>query len=174
MVFLASRPVTSRRTVTKLFILDWLARARNLESDHRGRISARMQFSRKTDYGLILLRTLAPAYQTGVYCTLRAIALEYGLPLPFLEKLAGTLKRQGIVDAKKGMGGGYRLIRDPGSLTVGMVVKIFEEPPLMRCMKSSRPDKSCLLVSTCPMRRTWFEIEKKVNAVYEAVTVAQL
>lgn len=132
-----------------------------------------MQFSRKTDYGLILLEALKPTYRSGGYVSLHAITENQHLPFAFLEKLAGALKRAGVLESRKGAGGGYRLIREPSSLTLAEVIKIFEEPPMMRCMRSPHPEKYCPLVPTCPTRRKWLDIEKKVSSIFEKVTVAE-
>lgn len=131
-----------------------------------------MRFSRKIDYGLILLAVLKPTHRSGEYVSLHIIAEREHLPFPFLEKIAGVLKREGIVEAKKGVDGGYRLIRDPKSLRLSEVIQVFEEPPMMRCMRSPHPEKFCSLVPYCPTRAKWLDVEKRVNAIFEGVTLA--
>ena len=133
-----------------------------------------MQFSRRTDYALILLEALQPTFASGDFISLRAVAEREHLPFPFLEKIAATLKKGKIVAARKGIDGGYKLIRDPKSLTLKEVIDIFEEPPMMRCMHSPHPEKFCSLVPQCPTRSKWMDIEKKVDSIFEAVTVAEL
>lgn len=133
-----------------------------------------MQFSRKTDYGLILLEALKLTYGSGEYLSLQSIAEREHLPFAFLEKLAGALKREKIIASKRGADGGYRLIREPQSLTLREVIAIFEEPPVMRCLRSPHPEHYCPLVGACPTRKTWRELHERVNQIFETVTVAQL
>lgn len=133
-----------------------------------------MQFSRKTDYGLILIAALAPTYRSANYVSLRDVAERQRLPFAFLEKLAGTLKKHGVVGARKGAQGGYRLLRDPKSITFAEVIRMFEESPMMRCLRSPHPEKYCPLVSICPTRSKWREIEQEVNAIFERITVASI
>ena len=133
-----------------------------------------MGFSRKTDYGLILLEALKPTYASGEHVSLKAVAQGEHLPFAFLEKLAGMLRKEGILEATRGASGGYRLIRNPASLTLREVIRIFEEPPMMRCLRSPHPEKYCPLVATCPTRKTWQEVEGQVNRIFENVTMAQI
>ena len=133
-----------------------------------------MQFNRKTDYGLIFLKALKPTYRSGRYLPLSAIAEREHLPFTFLEKIAGALKREGTVGSQKGAAGGYRLVRDPKTITLKQIIDLLEEPPMMRCMRSPHPSKYCPLVPTCPTRRKWLDIEREVSSIFEKVTVAQL
>lgn len=133
-----------------------------------------MQFSRKTDYGLILLGVLRPTFASGEHRTLTAVAAETRLPLPFLAKLAGRLRKHGVLDARKGVFGGYRLMRDPKTLALSEIITILEEPPMMRCLKSNHPEKHCPFAPVCPTQKTWRDIHGRINRVFESVTVAEL
>lgn len=133
-----------------------------------------MQLSRKIDYACILLASLRKTHASGAFVSLAAIAREQHLPLPFLEKLAGSLRRSAILEARKGMDGGYRLIRDPKTLTVKDVIDVFEEPPVMRCLQSPDPKQFCPLVPLCPTRSRWYRIEEAIHQVYASVTLESL
>lgn len=130
-----------------------------------------MQFSRKADYALIFLEVLKPTFGSGEFLALRTVAEREFLPLAFLEKIASALRKNKIVEARKGMAGGYRLARSPSSLTLKEIIDVFEEPPMMKCMRSPHPEKHCLLVPTCPTRSKWQEIEKEVDSIFERTTI---
>lgn len=133
-----------------------------------------MKISRKTDYGVILLQALTPSWAKGEFVALARVAKEHRLPLEFSEKLAGTLRRHGYLNAKRGAGGGYRLIRDPKTITLKELIDLFEEPKLMRCMHSPHPEQYCPLVPFCPSRRKWLEIDRAIQSIFEGVTLAEL
>ena len=133
-----------------------------------------MQFSRKTDYGLILLNVLKPTFRRGGYVSLRGVAEGEHLPFPFLEKLAAALKRAGIIVSRRGAAGGYRLIRDPASITLQEVIRVFEEPPMMRCLRSPHPEKYCPLVPHCPTRKGWQALNAKFDSLLARTTLAAL
>ena len=133
-----------------------------------------MKFSRKTDYGIILIEALRPTFRARAYVPLSEIAREQKLPYEFLQKLAGILRRVGYLEARRGSDGGYRLRKDPRKITLKELIDVFEEPEMMRCMRSPHPEKYCPFVGACPTRAGWLGIEKKVNKIFENVTIASL
>lgn len=54
------------------------------------------------------------------------IADKYGISLHHLAKVLRDLGRAGIVDAARGVGGGYRLAGNPKRLTLMDVIELFE------------------------------------------------
>jgi len=133
-----------------------------------------MYISRKTDYGLILIGALRDAFPSGEFVSLKSIAKQYRLPYAYIEKLAGTLKQAGILKAQAGKQGGYKLARKPSAITVQEVVDAFTIQPIMRCLHSPHPEKSCALVSICPTRKGWYKIDKKIESVLSKITVRDL
>ena len=67
------------------------------------------------------------------------IARRETIPPKFLELILLELKNQGILQSKKGKGGGYFLSRTPQSVSVGQIVRIMEGPlaPLPCVSKTS-------------------------------------
>ncbi|EST24084.1 hypothetical protein M878_31760 [Streptomyces roseochromogenus subsp. oscitans DS 12.976] len=56
------------------------------------------------------------------------IAAAQGIPHKFLEGILGDLRRAGIVDSRRGGGGGYRLARDAADVTVADVIRAVDGP----------------------------------------------
>ena len=50
------------------------------------------------------------------------------MPRKFLEAILLDLKRHGLVQSRKGKGGGYFLRRRPDQITFGEVIRILEGP----------------------------------------------
>jgi len=84
-----------------------------------------LRLTKKTEYALLALRSLARA--TDELVTTKAIAQRYQIPEMLLAKVLQKLKKQGIVAATKGSGGGYRLARDLGALPLTDVLGLFDE-----------------------------------------------
>jgi len=84
-----------------------------------------LRLTKKTEYALLALRSLARA--TDELVTTKAIAQRYQIPEMLLAKVLQKLKKQGIVAATKGSGGGYRLARDLGALPLIDVLGLFDE-----------------------------------------------
>ncbi len=107
--------------------------------------------SNKTKYALKALQVLAKEYGQGPVL-ISEIARRENIPAKFLELILLELKNQGILQSKKGKGGGYFLARPPHSVSVGQVVRAMEGPlaPLpcvsrtayMRC-RECRDERSC-------------------------------
>lgn len=133
-----------------------------------------MYISRKTDYSLILIQALKDTFRSGRFLTLDDIARKYHLPYAYLEKLAGSLKRSGIIEARTGKNGGYRMARDPKKITVQEVVDIFQSKPLMRCLSAGNPQKTCVLLSVCPSRSGWRQIDAEIKKALTRLTIAKL
>ncbi len=49
-----------------------------------------------------------------------------GIPANFLAKIMLALRNAGIVDATRGLGGGYRLLKSPDQITLMEVVELFD------------------------------------------------
>ncbi|MEK9147867.1 MAG: Rrf2 family transcriptional regulator, partial [Patescibacteria group bacterium] len=62
-----------------------------------------------------------------------------GLPKAYLEKVAQELKRAGWLESKKGSGGGYRLLKNPKSVSVKALIQLYSPIqafcPLLRARK---------------------------------------
>jgi Rrf2 family protein len=56
------------------------------------------------------------------------LAREEHIPAKFLELILLVLKHQGILQSRKGKGGGYLLARDPKDVYLGQIVRMFDGP----------------------------------------------
>ena len=91
------------------------------------------KIKRETDLGLVFLEALS-ALDKGEYLSLQRWAKFRKLPYRFLSKVAGNLKRSGLVAAKEGKDGGYCLAKPPSQVKLGQVIKILEgNLSLSRC-----------------------------------------
>ena len=82
--------------------------------------------TRKAELGLLLVSELA--LHPGEPVSLESVAQKAGVSRKFLEEVAGGLRRSGIVQARRGAAGGYRLAREADSLTVAEVLAAVEGP----------------------------------------------
>jgi Rrf2 family protein len=127
-----------------------------------------MRFSKQTDYALIFLSILKEASRTPV--SVRQVSEKYGVPYSFMEKIAGKLKRAGIVRAEKGQAGGYLLIKNPATVSMDEVFALFERQRAMACLTAG----GCFLEKTCPTRRRWEILDKKILKVFRETTLAEI
>src|SRR5260370_37009194 len=79
----------------------------------------------KAKYGLKAMLRLARDYGRGP-CLIADLASDEGIPKKFLELILLELKQQGVLQSKKGKGGGYFLARRPEEIQVGTVLRILD------------------------------------------------
>ena len=90
--------------------------------------------SKKTQYGLKALGYLAANYGEGPVL-ISEIAERKKIPIKFLENILLQLKTQGILESKKGKGGGYLLADHPKKTTLAAAIRIIEGPiALLPCV----------------------------------------
>ena len=56
------------------------------------------------------------------------LAREERIPPKFLELILLVLKHHGVLQSRKGKGGGYLLARDPSDVYLGQIVRMFDGP----------------------------------------------
>ena len=86
--------------------------------------------SKKTQYGLKALGYLASKYGEGPIL-ISEIAKKKKIPVKFLESILLQLKKKGVLDSKKGKGGGYFLANAPKKTTLASAIRIVDGPIAM-------------------------------------------
>ncbi|MEQ1627800.1 MAG: Rrf2 family transcriptional regulator [Nitrospira sp.] len=87
-----------------------------------------MKLSKKSEYGLRALIELTLAYEEHTTLQRHQIAKRQHIPIEFLEQILLALKRAGLLASRRGLKGGYTLIKPPGEITVGQVIRILDGP----------------------------------------------
>ena len=129
--------------------------------------------SKKTKYGLQSLIALAKRHGAGPVL-IATLAKEEDIPIKFLELILLDLKNSGILDSKKGPGGGYLLSRPPSSITIGSVIRLMEGPlaPLACASESAfRPCEDCRDVECCGTRLVMREVRDAISDVLDNTTL---
>jgi Rrf2 family protein len=83
--------------------------------------------SKKAKYALKALLALTEDVSGGPV-RIADLARAERIPQKFLELILLDLRNQGLVQSRKGKGGGYLLARHPGRIFVGQVVRLFDGP----------------------------------------------
>ena len=83
--------------------------------------------SKRSKYAIKALLALAD-HERGEPVRIADLAQEEQIPPKFLELILLGLKNQGILQSRKGKGGGYLLARDPADIYLGQIVRMFDGP----------------------------------------------
>ena len=90
--------------------------------------------SRKAQYAFRALTLLVDKYQEGPVL-ISEISVKKRIPLKFLENILLELKKAGVLDSKKGKGGGYFVRENPANTTIANVIRIVDGPiALLPCV----------------------------------------
>jgi Rrf2 family protein len=85
----------------------------------------RLELTNRGSYAIRAVLVLARADDDAVVPA-RAIAREMDIPVRFLPQVLGDLSRAGIVEARLGRAGGYRLSRTPEAISLLDVIEAAE------------------------------------------------
>lgn len=83
--------------------------------------------SKRSKYAIKALLALAD-HVRGEPVRIADLAHQEQIPPKFLELILLGLKNQGILQSRKGKGGGYLLARDPADIYLGQIVRMFDGP----------------------------------------------
>ncbi|MCH0564989.1 Rrf2 family transcriptional regulator [Streptomyces sp. MUM 2J] len=128
-----------------------------------------MRLLRSTDLALRFLMRLA-VVETSTPTT-RDVAADMGVPYTHAAKVVAELQRLGLVDARRGRGGGLSLTEKGRTASVGAVVRSFEgEGDVVDC-EGATP---CPLSPGCRLRGELRRAQEAFYAALDPVTVADV
>jgi Rrf2 family protein len=124
----------------------------------------------KADYAVRAGVELAAA--AGETRTADEIAQSAGIPINFLENILAELKRAGVVQSRRGSGGGYLLARPADEITLADVIRAVEGP--LANVRGISPDALVYEGASTRLRDVWVAVRASVRAVLERVTLADV
>jgi Rrf2 family protein len=132
--------------------------------------------SRKARYALRALYALAARPGEGPVL-IADLAERERIPRKFLEAILLELKNAGILQSKKGKGGGYALAKAPEQITVGQVIRLIDGPlaPLP-CVseKAYVRCEECVDEATCGTRMVMKQVRDAMVGILDRTTLADV
>lgn len=106
----------------------------------------RLELTRRADYGVRAMLALA-RHDGNEPLSASRIAAAMAIPPRFVGQVMGDLVAAGLVDARTGRSGGYRLRRNPGEISILAIVEATEGDSRRRtCVLRNAP---CSRVGAC-------------------------
>lgn len=133
--------------------------------------------SKKTKYALKALTVLAEDYPNPHPVLISDLATSAHVPKKFLELILLELKNVGILQSKKGKGGGYILAKPPRNIALGTVMRILEGPlaPLPCLSQSSyQRCEECTDENTCTIRLTLKELHDAQTRFFDSKSLQDM
>ena len=106
---------------------------------------------------------------------LSEIARHEALPATYLEQLAGSLRKAGLVTSRQGAHGGYELTRAPREISVGEVMRVLEGPISPQvCATEGESEELCNRQVFCGANIVWERVRDSIAAALDSLTLADL
>lgn len=131
-----------------------------------------MQFHVTSDYAIRTVLHLAMHPERT--CTAEEIQRQMGVPANYLNKVTARLKQAGILMAVKGNGGGYRLCKDPGAISLYDILSRTERTLEINGCLVDESFCSRHATDTCPVRRDYGAITAEMKTCLEQTTIGGL
>lgn len=126
-------------------------------------------FSQTSEYALRAMVCLA--LRTGERVASSVLAEETKVPPDYLAKVLQLLSKSGLVVGRRGVGGGYRLSRDPATIRLIDVIRsVVAVERITTCplgLENHGPN-------LCPLHRKMDEAAKAVIDIYDDATLADI
>jgi Rrf2 family transcriptional regulator, iron-sulfur cluster assembly transcription factor len=128
--------------------------------------------TRTGDYAIKATMFLA-AMPEGNFAGASEIARSINVPANYLGKLLRRLAEAGILKSRKGHGGGFKLARKAGRISLMSLMEPVEDLSFLSgCMFDST--HKCGYADKCPVHDTWGEIRERLITVLEKTTLQHL
>jgi Rrf2 family cysteine metabolism transcriptional repressor len=130
-----------------------------------------MKFSKKSEYALRALIELTGAYGK-TFLQRHEIAARQHIPIEFLEQILLNLKNAGLLASRRGVSGGYALLKPPQEITIGQVIRVLDGPlaPIgcvsktayQKCRDCPYADKT-----HCPIQGVMLEVRNAIAGILD-------
>lgn len=128
-----------------------------------------MQLKASTDYGLRAVLYLAERNAT---CSSKDIAQDMSIPRDYLIQLAQLLRNAGIIEARPGKHGGYRLAKSPADITLLQVISAIDEDAKDTTRARREDRKNAAMVSN--VKRAYELVLESYDAYLDSITLEML
>jgi len=106
----------------------------------------------------------------GTSQTKKEIAGAEGISVLYTGQILLKLKKAGLVNSRRGPGGGFVVARNPGTMTVGDVLRTVDGPiRLAPC-----DEDQCSRGAMCVTRRVWDRATSALEGIMNATTIGEL
>lgn len=130
-----------------------------------------MMISTRGRYAVRILLYLAE-HRNGEFIPMKAVAAREEISLKYIEKIMPMLKSGGLVESTHGIGGGYRLTREPDKITLWDILTLAEgDLAPVTCLQG---DAVCMRAAQCRTLPVWQGYYRLTQEYFSGITLADL
>ena len=123
-----------------------------------------MRISKKGEYALRAMIYLSLNYKKD-FVQIQKISEKEKIPEKFLEQILLELKKAGFLQSRRGIGGGYGLIKPPNEITLAQVIRIIDGPLAPLSCVSKWAHISCPEEKNCGLYRVMLDVRDRKSVV---------
>ena len=128
--------------------------------------------STKGRYSIRILLDLAE-HRNGDFIPMKEVAGRQGISLKYIERLMPALKAAGLVESVHGIGGGYRLTREPEEYSLWEILELAEGDLVpVACLQPEAP--VCQRADECRTLGVWQGFYDLTRDYFSRITLADL
>lgn len=127
-----------------------------------------MKISTKGRYGLRALIDIC-IYSSSEMVTVKSISERQGISERYLEQIFSSLRKGGVINAKKGAQGGYFLAKSAREFTIGDILSVLEGDLLLIDI-----EKDENAIENFMSENLWNVINNKISAFFNSITLEDL
>ena len=132
-----------------------------------------MRITSSIEYATRLMLSLAREHGRGAL-TAERLAQGDNIPADYVSQLLGKLRRAGLVEAHRGVGGGYRLTREPREVTLGQVARAVDGEIFEDVCGKYEGAKDCRHQGGCAISPVWRKLGDLITGFFDGLTLAAL
>src|SRR5689334_19406648 len=126
-----------------------------------------LKLTKKADYGLIAVKHLA--VDAAGTASAKEIADTYGIPLPLLAKILQKLTKTGLLRSIPGTNGGYKLGKDPSSISALEVIRAIDGPIILTSCFTAHGE--CDQSDRCTVREPLRKVHEAILGLLSTITI---
>ena len=132
-----------------------------------------MRISKKAEYALRALVAIARQPRSWA---IQELSAQENIPIKFLEQILLALRHAGLLSSKRGVGGGYTLLRAPGEITLRDVLRVLDGPVAPVPCAAEQPTERCTCPDpkTCPLRLMMIDLRGDITRLLERRTIEDM
>lgn len=128
--------------------------------------------STKGRYSIRILLDLAQ-HRSGKCIPMKDVAARQDISLKYIERLTPALRTAGLIESVHGIGGGYRLTRDPEEYTLWEILLLSEgDLAPVSCLQAGA--EPCARAAECRTLSVWEGYYKLTKDYFSGITLADL
>lgn len=136
--------------------------------------NATVHVSSRADYGMRALLVLTQSCAEDPLRLVKAdtIARAQSIPPKFLEVILSQLRQAGLVISQRGAVGGYRLAKDPSTITIADVIAALDGP--VGAVRQNLAEDLDYEGAAAHVRDVWVALRESMSRLLESTSLADV